>query len=87
MSGALERAARALCDNESALMGWNPDRAWVAQQSKYIDFARAVLMAVRDIDPAIHDKVTIGGWLDDEMKFAEAWHGGIDAILGEGEGE
>lgn len=81
----LERAARALeaAHIECAKASGNP----IEGGEDYVAMARAVLMAVRDIDPAIHDKVTIGGWLDDEMKFLEAWHGGIDAILGEGEGE
>ncbi len=81
---ALERAARAVCDNESALMGWHPDRAWVAQKSKYIDFARAVLMAVL---PTLkrHDCDQAGSYLDDRGDFV--LYADLEAILGEGEGE
>lgn len=72
MSGALERAARALADHFGC--EWETMRD--ADRETITGYARAVLMAVRS-----HD---LPSWAHFE---AEAWRDGIDTILGEGEGE
>lgn len=90
MSGALERAARALYE-----FGMMADcQTWDQLEKKYkedfFDMVRAVLMAVREPDDAMLTEgfYSLPGVGDPEREDANAiWTAMIDAILGEGEGE
>lgn len=71
MTEMLERAARAACTQDARLHGWDVDRAWVAQQTRYYDLAYAVLLAVREPDET----------LSAAARSTEGWESMIDAIL------
>lgn len=73
---ALEKACQA-----AALA--NEDDSCFDAVIAYEPVVRAVLMAVREVDPVIKSDITAGGWLEDELKYDDVWQGTIDRILNE----
>lgn len=80
MTTMLERAARALWDAREARLPEMLRTEWQAQpeaHETHRNFARAVLMAVREPDDDMKESA---GWSDYD---SGCWAEGIDAILGE----
>lgn len=102
MSGAMERAARALCDHEaegSRIEGLS-ERIFASRiagdkfiAERYRNKVRAVLMAVREPTPKMvnatwnHPVDRDGGIESQNTRNERIYKAMIDAILGEGEGE